>query len=170
MTIQKDMVTKTLYTSKDVKEVREKLLEEQDGLDLITMLPIPEGQAVCDHNHKTQYVRGILHRQSNVILGKMENAFDRYVKYWYNGTLSTFLRQCANYLERKDDHRYIHPGWIKKVNTSFNKLNASEQNKILRSLDSESGTNPANRKKLFNQVIKSKKFTFDEIMKAINSL
>lgn len=164
------MKTETLYDTKDVKRVREKLFKEQGGVDLITQLPIPEGQAVLDHNHKTQYVRGVLHRQSNAVLGKLENLWTRYLSWWYNGTLSTFLRRAADYLEQPDDKRYVHPGWIKKVNTSFNKLNATEQNKVLRNLKFESGSNPANRKKLFNQAIKSKQFTYDQALKALNSL
>ena len=35
---------------------------------------------VVDHSHDTGKVRGVLHRQSNVLLGKIENAWKRYVQ------------------------------------------------------------------------------------------
>ena len=52
-----------LYSPKDVAKVREKLYNEQGGKDALTGLPLDYKQAVTDHNHNTQYVRGVLHRQ-----------------------------------------------------------------------------------------------------------
>ena len=94
-----------LYSSKDVAKVREKLYNEQGGKDALTGLPLDYKQAVTDHNHNTQYVRGVLHRQCNAVLGKIENLWTRYLSYWFEGTLSDFLRKAADYIERKDDHR-----------------------------------------------------------------
>ena len=62
-----------LYTTKDVQKVREKLYEEQEGVDPITGLIIPANQKVLDHCHDSQFVRAVLHRQTNAVLGKIEN-------------------------------------------------------------------------------------------------
>ena len=117
-------MTTNLYTSKDVQKVRDQLTKEQDNLDRLTSLPIPDKQHVLDHNHETQYVRGVLHRQVNAALGKIENIWKRYLSTWYPGDLQMFLRQSAQYLELPDDKRWYHPAWIKKIKTEFNKLNA----------------------------------------------
>ena len=63
---------KHLYTTKDVQKVREQLYKEQEGIDPITGLTIPEKQKVLDHDHSNHYVRAVLHRQTNAVLGKIE--------------------------------------------------------------------------------------------------
>ena len=159
-------MTKSLYTTADTKKVREYLLEEQSGYDALTSLVIPEGQAVLDHNHKTQHVRAVLHRQTNASLGKIENIWTRYLSYWYPGTLDGFLRQAAEYLCNPDDQRWYHPGWIKRVKADFNKLKASQQSSVL-STFGESGKNGAERKSAFNKVILTKQYGFDRIASVI---
>lgn len=69
-----------LYTTKEVAKVREELLKKQGGRDLITGMNIAKGDAVLDHCHDTQYVRGVLSRPSNVALGKIENLWMRVLK------------------------------------------------------------------------------------------
>ena len=81
---------KHLYTTKDVAEVRNLLKERQNNTDPITGLGIPNKQHVLDHNHKTQFVRAVLHRQSNFVLGKIENLWSRNLAWWYVGTLSKY--------------------------------------------------------------------------------
>lgn len=155
--------TKDLYTTSDVKKVREALLLEQNNLDSVTGLEIPQKQAVLDHCHNSQYVRAVLHRQVNASLGKIENLWIRYLKHWYPYDLSTFLRQCADYIEKEPDKRFYHPGWIKKVNASFNKLSAKEQDRVLTALGSVKGSNSTQRKELFKRKLLTKSFSFDTI-------
>jgi len=156
-------MTEHLYTPKDVQKVRELLLKEQGGLDLLTGLPIPPKQAVTDHCHKSQYVRGILHRQSNAVLGKIENLWTRYLSYWYTGTLQQFLRSCADYLDRTEDKRYVHPGFVKKLQTMFNSLNEAGKKDVLAKLGQPPGVNAAERKTLFKKVVMQRKFSFEEM-------
>ena len=159
-------MTKELYSTKDVREVREKLLEEQNGKDLLTGLPISSKDAGLDHDHDSQYVRGVLHRQTNAVLGKIENMWTRYLGWWYNGTLPLFLRKAADYLERKEDTRYVHPAWIKKMSVRFVKLNAADQTEMLNRMldfindDSDVGTNGKERRYQYEQLLKSKQFTY----------
>ena len=163
----KDDSPEHLYTPVDVKRVRESLYKEQEGKDALTGLPLDIKQAVTDHNHKTQYVRGVLHRQSNAVLGKIENLWGRYLKFWYNGTLSDFLRQAASYLERKDDERYIHPGFLKHLSVLFNKLSEASKKAVLADLGQPQGGNVAERKRLFKKALLTKKFTYEGVKKII---
>lgn len=168
------MSTEDLYTAKDTTRIRELLLKEQEGLDLLTGLPIPEKQAVTDHKHDSeQFVRGVLHRQSNASLGKLEGIWTRYLSYWYPYDLPTFLRQAADYIEKFDkepDTRYRHPNWQKKVKTEFNKLNATQQNQVLVALGSTEGSNPSKRKELFAKIVLTRGIGYDTIRNVINDV
>ena len=152
-----------LYSPKDVAKVREKLYNEQGGKDALTGLPLDYEQAVTDHNHNTQYVRGVLHRQVNAALGKLEGVHTRYLSYWYSGTLPDFLRQAAEYLEKEQDTMYVHPGWLKKVQTMFNTLSEGDKKAVLEALGQSQGGNSTERKKLFKSALNTKQFTFEEI-------
>lgn len=160
-------VTEDLYTTKDVKRVREKLTEEQDNLCAITGLEIPPKQHCLEHAHDNQqYVRGVAHRQSNAALGKFENVYTRYLSYWYPGKLSDFLRQCAAYLEQLPDTRYRHPGWIKKIQTLFNSLTESQKESILQALNS-TGKNSKERKEAFKKIVLSREHSYEKLRELI---
>ena len=152
-----------LYSPKDVAKVREKLYNEQGGKDALTGLPLDYEQAVTDHNHNTQYVRGVLHRQVNAALGKLEGVHTRYLSYWYSDTLPDFLRQAADYLEKEQDTRYVHPGWLKKAQTMFNSLPEGDKKAVLEALGQSQGGNSTERKKLFKKALNTKQFTFEQI-------
>ena len=162
-----EVVTKQLYNPAEVKTVRQQLWKEQGGKDTLTGLDLAFKDSVTDHNHKTQYVRGVIHRQSNAVLGKIENLHTRYLGYWYPGTLPEFLRSAADYIEQEDDKRFLHPGWIKRVNIEFNKLNEAGKKSVLESLGQPTGSNGAERKKLFSKAVLSKKHKFHDLMKLI---
>lgn len=156
-----------LYSPKDVAKVRELLYNEQDGKDALTGYELPKDKTCLDHNHKTQFVRAVLHRQINAALGKLEGVHTRYLSYWYLGTLPDFLRQAADYLEKEDDHRYIHPGWVKKSQTMFNTLPEGDKRAVLEALGQSQGGNSTERKKLFKKALNTKQFTFEQVKKLI---
>ena len=156
-------MTKHLYTPADVKKVREELLAEQGGVDALTGLPLSAKDAVTDHNHKTHHVRGIIHRQANAVLGKIENMHNRYLKFWYNDTLSNFLRKCADYLERGDDKRWLHPGWLKATCSKFNSLSEPKKKLVLQSLGKPEGQNAVARKAAFKDALMSRQFTLTQV-------
>lgn len=64
--------------SKDVSNIRLKLLEAQGFRCAICNQEILEDQAVLDHNHKDGHVRAVLHRTCNAVEGKIVNAMRRY--------------------------------------------------------------------------------------------
>ncbi len=159
---------KSLYTAADVRSVREDLLRKQNNTDLITGLFLAPKDAVLDHCHKTQVVRGALHRQTNVFLGKVENAWLRYMQHWYPNNLSTFLKELSEYVDKDfGTSEYYHPGWMKRVKADFNKLTAKQQNKALELLGAQQGTNPSGRKELFSAVVLERTKGFEKIACAL---
>ncbi len=161
------MQTVHLYNPKDVANCRTVLLKEQKGLDLLTGLPLNPKDAVCDHSHKTQYVRGIIHRQANAVLGKIENLWTRYLSFWYTEDLQTFLRKTADYLDREQDSRYVHPKFQQKLQTMFNSLTEGSKRAILGLLGQPEGSNGVERKKLFKSLLAKKQHTFEELKELI---
>lgn len=158
-------MTKDLYTPTEVRTVREQLAFEQNNKDALTGLTVENKQQVLDHDHGSQYVRAVLHRQVNAMLGKIENAEKRYLGSWYKGTLSDFLRQCADYLEREPDTRWYHPGWIKRITADFNKLNAKQKDLMLIRMNSVpySCKNDTERKAEFKRILLTRTFSFDTL-------
>jgi len=110
----------------DIKDVRDKLLKEQNGLCLISKKR-PK-RPVVDHHHKrkikgTGLVRGVIDSNMNVFLAKIENNACRYGIE--QSELPTILRNIADYLER-EHLPYIHPTEKPKrqilTKSSYNKL------------------------------------------------
>jgi len=58
---------------KDIKPLREQLLQEQEGKCAICHETIDTSEAVLDHCHKTGLVRAVLHRGCNAFIGALEN-------------------------------------------------------------------------------------------------
>lgn len=154
-----------LFTVKDVKATRERLLKEQHGTCAVTRLNLESKDSVLDHDHDTSLVRAVLHRQVNAFLGKLENNYKRLIKWWCDIPLADLLRLYADYLEDKEKNpgTVYHPGWIKKSKTEFNKLNEKQKSALLKSMNLEDASNSAERKKIFAKALTSKKFNFDEI-------
>lgn len=160
MTIQ----TKDLYNAKDKTLVRELLLKEQMNKCALTGLPLDKSQSVLDHAHDDDmFVRGVISRQSNSLLGVIENGWKRYTQWWYTGTISDFLRQCAQYLEKKPDSRYRHDHWLKKAQTMFNTLSEGDKKAVLEALGKSQGGNSTERKKLFKKALLTRKFSYDQV-------
>lgn len=66
---------------------KEDIIQNQKGLCAMCFLPLLETINTClDHNHKTGKIRGVIHRQCNIILGsvgdnlKMLNLATEYLK------------------------------------------------------------------------------------------
>ena len=167
-------VTKDLYTAKDVAAVRQILYDEQLGKCALSNKQFNIRDCHTDHLHnEQQLVRGVLYKQSNMLLGKLENLSVRYLKHWYPEGLPSFLRQAADYIERTEkqpDTRYRHPGWIKRVKVLFNKLNAEQQNNCLVKLGYNRGSNPKQRKDTFAKATMNRELGFEVIMQVINEV
>jgi hypothetical protein len=149
----------SLHTPKDVKAYRQKLLAEQGGVDALTGLPLEEKGAVLDHNHETEVVRGVIDRQVNAALGKIENIWKRYLSTWYPGKLSDFLEQAKVYIDSDgfmQTHQVYHPNWINRCVRDFKKLDAKSQREVLTRIIEkpfDMPSNAENRARLFRSSI-----------------
>lgn len=90
-----------------VKAYREKMLAEQGGVCALTHYPLAPGDAVLDHCHTTGFVRGVIHRGANSLLGKLENGYRRY------GVSKPMMfamgRNLEAYLTRSFEANPLHP-------------------------------------------------------------
>ncbi len=112
--------------AKEIPEIRERILKEQNGLCLICL---NEPEVPClDHDHVkkikgTGRVRGVLCRNCNILLAKLENNCVRYNVKIKN--LPFILQNMLNFL-KKNQYPYIHPSEAPKPKqlkkTSYNKL------------------------------------------------
>jgi len=102
-------VKPTQLKHKEIPEIRESILSQQDGVCAICK-QIPK-RPCLDHSHVkrtkgTGLVRGVLCSTCNVFVAKSENNCVRYGIS--QDDLPTILRACADYLEQ-DHYPYIHP-------------------------------------------------------------
>lgn len=168
------MTARDLYTTKDIKDIRELILEEQDGECALLGIHIKSNgrTPVLDHSHDDeQLVRAVLEREANAWLGQTENAYRRFFSYWLKDSLPEVLRKTADYLEQSEkipDTRFRHTGWLRKVKVFFNKLNAKQQDKVLVNLGSKQGKNSIERKKLFSKLILDRNLGYNKIIHEIN--
>lgn len=162
-------LNKSLYTTKEIREFRDEQVEKQKGIDPITKEPFKEVQ-VQDHCHSSQHCRAALNRNSNAFEGLVFNAYKRCLKWLTDVPLPELLRNLANYLEEDFSNNPYHTGWMKAVKVEFNKLSASQQNKVLELLGSETGSNPKTRKELFTKLVLTRTLGFDIINNVINKV
>lgn len=159
-----------LTTTKDVKNTRENMLESQRNQDALTGLTLELKGSVLDHDHKSQRVRGVIDRQVNAYLGRIENQFLRHMSWWYPQGLPTFLRQAAYYLEQDYSHNPYHPGWIKRCMIEFRKLNGTQQKKLLKAFFVEDAPNSTGRQKNFEKLLKSRAVTYGEVLEELTTI
>lgn len=162
-------MVKHLYNQKEINELKEKLWSENEFVCWLTGQPIELREAVLDHDHDTQFVRGAIHRQANAALGKIENAFNRYIAWWYTGDIHDFLKDIREYISDSEFRKtHLHPHWIKKLNTEFNKLNERNKEQVLRNMGLvETWNNSKQRKESFKKALMSKKYTFNNVKRLI---
>lgn len=167
------VITKDLYNAKDIMEVRRQLEREQDYKDMLTGRNMLGLRVVLDHNHDDeQLVRGVLSHEVNAFIGKVENAYKRHIKYWLDMPLEELLDLSSKFIHKTKhypDYRFRHNGWIKKIKTKFNNLNAKQKQEVLAKLGLSTGNNDLVRKKLFADCIKSKKYTFEQLRNIIKN-
>jgi hypothetical protein len=115
---------------------------------------------VLDHDHQTGMVRGVLSRQANSLLGKVENFFLKMCR-GRKEDLPNTLEAMAAYLER-EEMDVLHPVGLTQLTRKFaNSLTASQQVTELKDLGASEGDlasckNQKQRKELFRKLTKNK--------------
>tara|TARA_R100000657_G_C4539190_1_gene16366 strand:+ start:26 stop:475 length:450 start_codon:yes stop_codon:yes gene_type:complete len=136
-----------------VKEYRRKHMPRS-----CPVLRIKTNDWVLDHDHQTGMVRGVISRQANSLLGKIENFYLGMCK-GRKEDLPKTLRAIAKYLE-KEATDVLHPvGLIQLTKRFKNSLTASEQALELESIGASADEinkckNQKHRSELFRKIIK----------------
>lgn len=123
-------------TESDLKPLRRRLYNQQNSVCPIFGKKCAFDDTVVDHQHMTAketvgvdgagLIRGVIHFQANALEGKIANAYKRWGIHKHGVTLPEFLRNLADYLERKPLN-LIHPNEKPKPKVLgkrvFNKIN-----------------------------------------------
>ena len=126
--------------------------------------PISQGSmhdTVVDHCHASGEIRGVLHRQSNAFLGKVENAWKRYACRSADVSLPEALRRMADWIEFSRTG-LLHPVGATQLQKRFKQKKNEEQLKILLDLGvdvvSMDASNSDKRSKLYRKQITKNKY------------
>lgn len=150
-----------ICNDKDLKQTREELLKLQQGKDLITKETVRN--PCLDHDHGiNQQVRGVIGREVNVFLGKVENGYYRYIGYWSDIPLPDLLENMAEYIRRPNEE-IVHKGWIDVSVRKFKSLAAVRQKYLLKIINSNNiGGNQDTRVKSLRKVLVSGSISYGE--------
>lgn len=124
------------------------------------ILDIKTNDWVLDHDHQTGMVRGVLSRQANSLLGKVENFFLKMCR-GRKEDLPNTLEAMATYLDR-EEMDVLHPVGLTQLTRKFaNSLTAAQQVTELKDLGASEGDlasckNQKQRKELFRKLTKNK--------------
>ena len=124
------------------------------------ILDIKTDDWVLDHDHQTGMVRGVISRQANSLLGKVENFFFRMCK-GKKEELPNTLEAMAAYLEQ-ETLDVLHPVGLVQITKKFtSSLTAKEQELFLEGMGASTEqildcTNAKERQKLYKQLTKEK--------------
>ena len=124
------------------------------------ILDIKTDDWVLDHDHQTGLVRGVISRQANSLLGKVENFYLKMCK-GQKEQLPNTLEAMASYLEQ-ETLDVLHPVGLTQLTKKFKySLTAHEQALELKSIggseaDIGSCRNQKQRAELYRNLIKNK--------------
>jgi hypothetical protein len=113
---------------------------------------------VVDHCHKSGFIRGVICREMNALLGRIENQYWRLSNGARKKSLPQMLRAMADYLENQPA-KDVHPVGYRQLYKRFMYLPAHEQRKaiadaggcFLKAIDCK---NAAERQRYYKQVLK----------------
>lgn len=119
--------------------------------DICPLLGIPLSQedAVVDHDHKTGKVRGVVHRQGNALMGKVENYYLRFMAKLDVGDLRQVLIRIVEWMETNYDHMPLHPDGAKKLVSQFRARKAKDQETFLEAVGIDPAKTGVERTKQF---------------------
>jgi len=102
------IVEKLKYT--EVKVLRELLRKKNMGICPICQETLSPEEAALDHCHKTGHIRNTIHKDCNILLGKIENYVGRYGKRFRDyDILFEFCRNVIDYMDTDYSDNPYHP-------------------------------------------------------------
>jgi hypothetical protein len=94
----------------EVSVLRGELLKKNKDKCPICKEKIVQGEAALDHCHKTGHIRNTVHRDCNILLGKIENYIGRYGKRLRNTeVLDVALSHIVEYMTQDYTENPFHP-------------------------------------------------------------
>lgn len=93
-------------STKDKKMLRDKLIIDQDGL--CPILEEPMDSPCLDHDHFDGRVRGVIGTKINMFEGSVTKLWQKLISDHTETTLSTALRNLADYLEQDNSDKPLH--------------------------------------------------------------
>lgn len=141
-----------ILKSKDLKVKREELLKLQQGLCKLTNLP--SLNFVLDHDHKDGHIRGVLDREVNQFLGKLESNYIRFIKWKFpNLSLQQLLYNIILYLNQDYSNNEYHPNYVNKMLRKFSNLKSELQKKVLEEVNVVPENSKVLRLKQYRKII-----------------
>ena len=126
-----------LMQVKEIKPLRDKMLEEQDGLCTICKQPAAKQRPTLDHDHDTGHVRSVLCNACNRMEGRIKSRFVRYGLKNRDVDYASFLRGLADYIEQDYSENPLHPQHLNTLTKEFRKLKKGAQEEELTKLGIE---------------------------------
>ncbi len=124
-----------ILKSENIKDLRSLWITNYGYIDRITKQKIVN--PTLDHDHVTGFCRGVLDRDSNQFLGKVESSFKRFLKHkgFKEEDLPMILNNLGDYLQKNNSNLSIlHPQSISLQIKRFVRLKGNQQRSILLSL------------------------------------
>lgn len=122
-----------ILKQKDLKRFREKHHPDVDPISRKTII-----NPTLDHCHDSGFCRGVLDASTNCFLGKVENAYKRYIKH-QNVSLEDTLYFLVRYLDNppiiNKVGEIVHPKSVQLNIRKFGRLNAKVQEQSLKILN-----------------------------------
>lgn len=147
-----------ILKQKDIRTLRQVWLNYQRGRD--AAIPTLEVEnATLDHDHADGYCRGVLDREVNQFLGKVESAYKRFIRY-KGISLEMALDGIARYIRADFSSNPLHPGHVKTLSRTFNSLPVKAQVIRLKSLGIEPKETKDLRLKQYKKYLLSEVNTF----------
>ena len=114
-------------------------------------VPLSQDDAVVDHDHKTGHVRGVVHRQANALMGKIENYYLCFMAKLDVGDLRVVLTRIVEWMEANYEHMPLHPDGAKKLVSQFRARKAADQKAFLETVGMDPAKTPTERTEQFRK-------------------
>ncbi len=116
-----------LRNSKDISMFRESMLIDQDYMCMISGLPLTKDNSVCDHDHVSGRVRGILENSTNALEGMFLSKFNKLkMAERYGLNFPDFLINMGEYLKQDNSHNTYHVSYMTDLRNYIKRLTRKE--------------------------------------------
>lgn len=148
-----------ILKAKDVAKLRSKWLKKQGNRD--ALLGLSTNFPTLDHDHITGYCRGVLDRDVNQFLGKVESAYKRFLRHKTSISLPNILRSTADYLlDNKSTQEIIHPKDVSLKVKRFSRFNLAKQRLTLTTLGLQSTLNKKENVGIYKKYLNTHTYKF----------